>query len=85
MDVSTVHGLAEHIHVTVYDVPGGWQSTITGLDLWTDIFCIKNHFYALKTDSLACNALHSCMMRYNKPKTQPSPCMDSKQVTNKVT
>jgi len=56
------------------------QYTITGLDWWTDIFCIKNHFYALKADSLACNALHSCVMRYNNPITQPSPCTDSEQV-----
>ena len=33
-----------------------WQSTITGLDWWTDISFIKNHLYiyTLKTDPLAC-------------------------------
>lgn len=28
-----------------------WTS---GLDWWTDIFCIKNHFMLFKHDSLAC-------------------------------
>jgi len=57
-----------------------------GLDWWTGPVDWTGGltFFALlfSQNRLTCNALHSCMMRYNNPKTQPSISLNGLRASN---